>query len=426
MSKKQYRNQELVNDDNKLLDDFDKVKIKPICNEYNTVSDLNVAIKQTLEQPYTNIKVSGEISNFKISNKNLFATLKDNESCINVVAWGYEYRKNKIEMENGDKICIHGKITHHSKSGNYCLLAFKFEKLGTGDLHQQYEQLKKKYEDLGYYKDKKTFPQQVNRIGIVTALEGAALQDILYVLKTNEFNGKVVIKGCKVQGNQAPQSIVEGINNLMQWKDDKGRLDLIIITRGGGSLEDLIGFSSNDVIVAIHNCDIFTISAVGHEIDFMLSDYVADIRAPTPSVSAEIITTSQKSRLQDYNKCKSFAETQMKQIILAKLNSLKEKVTLLLKSVENPDAKIMNSESQLEIIKNHIITSLRTKILQNKNKLEKLSVKLQKYDISTMLERGYAVVIKNNRIIDSVKDISDGQKLKLKMKDGDLTVIVTS
>lgn len=393
--------------------------------EYKTVSDLNQAIKQTLEQPYDNIKVAGEISNFKISNKNLFATLKDNESTINVVAWGYSYRKNTTTVSNGDTVLITGKIIHYPKSGSYCLQAYKFEKLGIGGLHQEYEQLKQKYEQIGYFTNKKNFPQQLNKIGVVTALEGAALQDILYVLKKNDFSGKIVIKGCIVQGANAPQSIVDGINFLIDWKDnDNKNLDLIIIARGGGSFEDLIAFSSSTVIETIHNCCIFTISAVGHEIDFMLSDFVADMRAPTPSVSAEIVSSYQKNYITEYNKYKIFVETQMNQILMSKLSAYKTKISFLFKSIDNPEVKISNYQVQLDIIERQISNSLKSRLLQIKNRLENLSGKLQKHDIINMLEQGYVILIKNNRIIDSINDVKPGQKLKLKMRDGEVNIII--
>lgn len=394
--------------------------------EYKSVYELNLSIKQTLEGPYDNIKVSGEISNFKISNKNLFATLKDNESTINIISWGYGYKKNQINITNGDTVLIYGRIAHYPKSGSYCLLASKFEKLGTGALHQEYEQLKQKYERLGYFTNKRKFPQQINKIGIITALEGAALQDILYVLKKNNFNGKIIIQGCMVQGIKAPQSIAEGINALTAWKDNNDKiLDIVIIARGGGSFEDLIAFSSSEVIEAVHNCSIFTISAVGHEIDFMLSDFVADIRAPTPSVSAEIVSTYQSSQLTDYNKCKSFIETQMNHLLHSRLLSYKGKISLLLKSLGNPEVKISNYEVQLNIVRKQILNIIKSNLLQTRNKLENLSGKLQKHDIQSMLEKGYVILIKNNRIIDSVNDVKPGQKLKLKMRDGDVNIIIT-
>lgn len=395
--------------------------------EYKNISDLNSSIKKILEESHENIKVSGEISNLKISNNNLFATLKDNDSMINVISWGYLFRKNKINISNGDNVLIYGKILHYSKSGSYCLSANLFEKIGTGNLYQEYEQLKLKYEQLGYFILKKIFPQQLDRIGIVTALEGAALQDILYVMKNNEYSGKIIIKGCFVQGNQAPQSISESINSLIEWKDLNNKnknLDIIIIARGGGSFEDLIAFSSPIVIETIHKCPIYTISAIGHEIDFMLSDFVADQRAPTPSIAAEIVSAYNKNQLIEYKKNKSFIINQMNLSIHSQLNEYKIKISLLSKSLNNLSLKLSNDSSYLETTHKNIKNKIKSKLLQVKNKLENLSNKLQKYDIHKMLEQGYIVLTKNNKIISSTADIKIGGKLKLKMKDGEVNIIV--
>lgn len=394
--------------------------------EYKTVSELNQSIKQTLEKPFNSVKVCGELSNFKISNNNLFATLKDNDSTINLVLWRYGTRKRSIIIGDGDTVNVYGKLSLFLKSGSYCITVDKFEKIGMGDLHREYELLKQKYDQLGYFTNKKEFPQQLTKIGIITALEGAALQDILYVFKNN-FYGKIVIRGCMVQGTHAPQSIVEGINQLVEWENEYDeRIDIIIIARGGGSFEDLIAFSSPIVIEAIHNCDIFTISGVGHEIDFMLSDYVADMRAPTPSVSAEIVLSRQKKQYDEYMKCKSYMETHIDHILRTKLSSYKTKIQLLLKSVGNPEVKLLNCEIQLKDLKKRLSDSILSKIQQIRNRLDHLFVKLQKYDIQNMLEQGYVVLIKNNRIVDSINDVKTGQKLKLKMRDGEVNIIISN
>lgn len=393
--------------------------------EYKTVSDLNQSIKKCLEKPYENIKVFGEISNFKISNKNLFATLKDNESMINIISWGYGYKKNQINISNGNTFLCYGKIVQYPKSGSYCLLVNKFEKIGIGDLHYEYELLKIKYERQGYFSNKKKFPCQINKLGIITALEGAALQDILHVLKNNNFTGKVIIKGCIVQGNLAPNSIANSINQLTEWYDnDNKKLDIIIVARGGGSFEDLIAFSSSNVIEAIHKSNIFIISAVGHEIDYMLSDFVADMRAATPSISAEIVSTYKKNELSEYTKCKSFIENQIYQSLYSKLSLYKTKIQYLQQLAQNPEIKLIEHKTNLDDFKKHFSNCIELNISKMKNNLEKLLSELQKYDKEKMLNQGYSILTKNNRIIDSAKKVKIGEKLKLKMRDGDINILV--
>ena len=272
-------------------------------NKY-TVTEINERIKDLFGDVFPDkIIVSGEISNLKLANNNLFLTLKDNDAGINVISWGYGKSKGKIELKDGDKVSVTCRLVHYNKTGSVNLNLISVEKNGTGELHEKYNSIKDKCEKMGYFDQtkKKKFPDTIKYVGIVTAPEGAALQDILYVLKNNNFYGKVIVKRCTVQGVSCPKSLVSGIQHLEKWKDKDGRkLDVILITRGGGSFEDLMGFSNLKVIEKINASKIHTISAVGHEVDFMLSDYTADTRAPTPSVAAEMISKQQKKEKEKY------------------------------------------------------------------------------------------------------------------------------
>lgn len=398
--------------------------------EYNNVSELNLAIKQKIDELSKNkIKVTGEVSNLKISNGNLFATLKDNESCLNVAFWGYNYKKEMVnnKLENGETITIKGKLTHYSKTGSLNFFVNSFEKIGKGNFHVQYEQLKQKYERMGYFSHKKKPPLAMSTLGIITSLDGAALQDILYVLKRNNFVGKIIIKNCIVQGSNAPSSIVNGIYSLENWIDEQSKpLDALIITRGGGSFEDLLGFSSPEVVNAIHNCKVFTISAVGHEIDFMLSDFVSDLRAPTPSVSGEMICTFKRNQNIEYNTLRDYVTDKMKQILLQKLNKHKTDLTAITYKCQtsSPGNKLNRSHEELDNTKNKIVDMMGKSIEKLKLKLKVCEDRLKTCDIKSMLKNGYMIAIRNNRIIDSVEDVKIGQKLKLETKDGQMVVTV--
>jgi len=399
-----------------------------ITKEYTTVSSLNAEIKQIIECPYKDIKVSGELSNYKISGNNMYATLKDCDSAVNIIVWSFVNRntqQNMIDLSNGDNITVYGKITLYQKTGNYNITAHKIERTGVGNLYQEYETKKQYYESQGYYNNKKKFPASINKIGIVTAKDGAALQDILHVLKKNSFFGSIYIKNCLVQGTTAAQSITNAINCLSNLNT---MLDLIIISRGGGSFEDLLAFSSDDVIEAIHTSKIFTISAVGHEIDFMLSDFVADLRAATPSVAAEIVSTAQKSKINDYIKYKYFAKNQIWPILSNQILTYYAKLAKLdgLLTNKSPIARIENYKLMLDKKRLIINKIMNTHITSLKDKLTITTQVLQKYDIENMLQSGYTVLLKNNRIVDSIAEIKNGQKLKLKMKDGEATVIIDS
>ena len=197
--------------------------------------------------------------------------------------------KSLPTFNNGDKINITGTPMFYNKQSSFNINVFSVTLQGLGNIHQEYHMLKQKYDDLGYYTNKKEHPKYIHSIGIVTSIDGAALQDVLYVIKKNKFNGKVIIKNTIAQGKDCSMSVTKAIQEL-----DGQNLDAIIITRGGGSFEDLYGYSNPSVIEAIHNATTYTISAIGHETDFMLSDFVADYRAPTPSLAAEYISTINK------------------------------------------------------------------------------------------------------------------------------------
>lgn len=402
---------------------------------YNNVSELTKELKNIVDKfSIKKIQLQGEITNFKISNNNLYASLKDNESSINIIIWDFSYKNELAKINNGEKIIATGKLSYYKKTGNVCFIISKYEKNGHngGINNYEYENIKKKYELLGYFKkeNKKIFPKNINKIGIVTALNGAALQDILYVFEKNCFNGKIVIKGCNVQGLSAPKLISNAITTLEKWKDqfDNKSLDIIIITRGGGSFEDLIAFSSPIVIETIKKCTIYTMSAIGHEIDHMLSDDVADISAPTPSIGAENICKHEKNKIIKYQLLKQDIINQFKNV--TKKNIRDNEMSLLLINLKikelNPEIKIDQSISNLNLIKKNVTKIINSSIKKYYFELEKYENKLSHYSIDNILNAGYAIIIndENDQIIKSIHDIDINikQKLKIKLKDGELII----
>lgn len=393
-----------------------------------TVTEINNIIKNLFGEIFPNkIVVSGEISNLKIANGNLFLTLKDDESNVNVVSWGYAKSKNKVDLNNGDQVAVTCRMSFYAKTGNLNLNLLSIEKLGLGELHKKYELLKEKCQKLGYFDSikKKQFPNNVKYIGIATAPEGAALQDILYVLKKNNFYGKIIIKRCTVQGATCPKSIVKAIENLENWKDQDGnKLDIILVTRGGGSFEDLMGFSDLKVIEKINKCKIYTISAVGHEIDFMLSDFSADMRAPTPSIAAEIISKQQKKEIDMLEMNKKFFEEYLKNLIIKKIEMTQYRLDNLKPRILKPDQIIDNKKESLKNIYENLTKNINDKLLKYDNNIQLLERKLEKYDMDKMLNSGYILLMKGGKIYDSIEDLSIGQKLKIKMKNGEAEILI--
>ena len=384
-----------------------------------SVSELNEGIKEILHNTIHDlIKIKGDVSNVKISNGNTFLTLKDSASQINITYWG-----GKIEnLVNGDEVIVEGYLNCYTKTGTYQIRAKNIEKVGIGMLYEEYTKLKNSFDKKGYFdksKIKKKLPENINNIGILTSSEGAALQDILYVLNSNAFNGKVFIKNCMVQGINCPKSIKEGIkyfNNL----NKKNKLDILIVTRGGGSFEDLMGFSSKEAVKSINKCKIYTISAVGHEIDNMLSDYSADYRAPTPSIAGELVSSINKKKVDMLNNS-NIKLMELTNSIRYKLNNYESKIesnTKLL-NIINP-INILNEQiNKLDMLKNNLFNKIDGNINSYLSKINKYTNINNNYDNSKILKSGYTMIVdEDNNIINSIIDYKNGKKLKIIFHNG--------
>ena len=381
-----------------------------------TVSQISNEIKTSLSKSIPDkLLVEGEISNFKVSNGNLFFTLKDEESSISVVSWSYEKYFDVDDISNGDKVQVFGKLACYSKNGSYSLQIFKLEKQGIGDLHSSYEKLKKEFKDKGYFDEeiKKELPNNIKNIGIITSPEGAALQDILFVLKKNKFQGKVYIKRCMVQGNMCPKSIAESIEYMNDFRIQEGKtkrkLDLIMVTRGGGSFEDLMGYSDSKVINAIFDSDIFVMSAVGHEVDFMLSGFVADLRAPTPSIGAEIISKKQKDILDKVNELNDYFESNLKSKIMHMFDLYQSKLSTLLVKNKHPEDELNNQIKDLDILEEYYEKFLERVISNYYFKINNMEKELQKYNLEKANDFGMVQVYIKNKddydICNSIKNL---------------------
>jgi exodeoxyribonuclease VII large subunit len=394
-----------------------------------TVTELNNELRDIIKEVYDKpISVMGEISNLKISRNHLYLTLKDTTSLINGLCWNFKTRFKDLNLKDGIKIVVHGNINYSTKIGALQLNIFKFNPIGKGDFSIEYAKLKKKFEKKGYFKkeSKKYLPKHVYKVGIITAKEGAALKDFLYVLKNKNFVGTIYIKGCYVQGQNCPKSVEDAINEL-----DRMDLDLIVITRGGGSYEDLFGFSSEEVIRTLFFAKTCTMSAIGHEIDFMLSDFVADIRAPTPSIAAEIVASHQhtingiditNARI-DHEKIR----------ISNKLNNLEYKIDLMNSKLTNP--KDMLDLCECKLNKNFIEMSfkLQQKLSKRREIIGELMHRLISNNPEEIMKKGYVIMYNMDTTINSYNELifalalapslsqeeySDDEKLKVKLLGG--------
>jgi exodeoxyribonuclease VII large subunit len=387
-----------------------------------TVTELNESIKNILQSNFGLIYVSGDVSNMKLSNNHLYLSLKDSTSLINIVYWNCN--DSITNIKNGDEVIISGYINSFIKYGSYQIVAKSIEKIGIGLLYENYIKSKDTFEKKGWFNKsivKKNIPNIINNIAILTSVEGAALQDILYVLQNNNYDGKIFIKNCLVQGNKCASSICSGIKYFNKLHK-KTKIDVLIIARGGGSFEDLIEFSAKQIVRKINKTKIYTISAIGHETDNMLSDYAADLRAPTPSIAAEMITTANKYKLEKINNV-SLKLSEISNLIKYKLNNLFTKI--------DTNNKLLLCHSSDNLINKQIdfINNIKNKIKDNiLNKINNYFVKINKlvnlnnnYDNEKILNNGYSLIVaSDNTIISTKNDFIKNQKLGIKIyfKDG--------
>jgi len=359
-----------------------------------TVSQLTSSIKIVLEDSFRNIWIEGEISNFdRPSSGHFYFTLKDDKSELKSAFFKSDNEKVKFEIKDGMQVLCCGRISIYEKRGVYQLYVTKIEPKGVGALQLAFEQLKEKLFKEGLFEDshKKEIPLLPDRIGIVTSTTGAAIRDILHVLNKRFSNVEVIINPVKVQGDGAGEEIASAIQEFNMLKN----VDVMMIARGGGSLEDLWAFNEEIVARAIYNSAIPVISAVGHEIDWTISDFVADMRAPTPSVAAEIVI-AKKSELTD------------------RLDEIEKKITTF-------PADIMKGYEQgLDEIEKGIALRFRHYMELKEGGFKSLSEKLQLLCPLGILDRGYSITFKllDSRIIKNSRDIKEGDLIETRVSKG--------
>lgn len=372
-----------------------------------TVSELTDQIKITFKNNFQEINITGEISNFKLARTNAFFMLRDDTAGLNCVIWEFA---NNPEILNGSQIKASGYLTLYNKNGTYNLNIKNYELVGLGNIFQDYIKLKNYFTDLGYFAEtrKKALPDIINKIGILTAADGAALQDIFYILKKNQYKGLIYIQNCLVQGRGCPSSLITGLEIL-----DKLNLDLIILTRGGGSFEDLFGFSDKLLIEAIFKTKTLTISAVGHEVDFSLSDFVSDIRAPTPSVAAELISRKSAEILNIQNLINNF-QNKINKLI----NQMEYNISLINHKIIKPEIIFEKINHELEYLNNKLNNQISNHIRKFELKISNLENQINIKILNSIITDS------ESNPINSISQLEPSKKLKLIFPDGHALVLV--
>lgn len=386
-----------------------------------TVSQINNYVKQlvTACPILNNITVCGEISNFVDHKKtgHYYFTLKDEKSSIKAVMFKFNTYNVKFEIENGMKVLITGNVGVFERDGVYQLYCETIEPDGVGGLYLAFEQLKEKLEKKGLFleENKKSIPKLPKAIGVVTAKTGAALQDIINILSRRYPVGKVILYEALVQGENAPKSIVSAIKQA----NFDNKADVLIVGRGGGSIEDLWCFNSEDVANAIFESQIPVISAIGHEIDFTISDFVSDLRAPTPSAAAELVAPD----IKDIKSTVTFLLERNKNQIITLINRNEEKINTLVNNLvkASPEEKI-KLEYAFLLVKNKELNSAIEKIIVEKqNQFFNSVAKIEALSPLKVLTRGYSITLnKSKQIIKSVKETKKDDIIITKLSDGEL------
>ena len=392
-------------------------------NSVYTVSQANQYIKNMFNQDFllNNISVRGEVSNCKYhSSGHIYFSIKDKNGLLSCVMFAGKKRGLDFKMEEGNKVIVSGNINVYERDGKYQLYADKIEKEGTGDLYKRFIELKNELEEMGMFSDeyKKEIPKYSMNVGIVTASTGAAIQDIINISKRRNPYIRLVLYPAKVQGDGAADTIVNGIRCL-----DSKNLDVIIVGRGGGSIEDLWAFNEEKVARAIFGCNTPVISAVGHETDYTIADYVADMRAPTPSAAAELVVF-------EYNKlCEKISsyEENTRYRIDNKIWNYRNTVNDLLWKLSkmSPANNIQSKRQRLADLEIRLYDSINRKTSERRHQLELLTERLNGLSPLNKLSGGYAYISDDkNKPVKSIKQINADAELKIVLKDGNAKVKV--
>lgn len=389
-----------------------------------TVSQLTDLIKEFLESSFPDLTIEGEISNYRPSSTgHIYFTLKDDKAAISAVMFKTRSKSLTFTPQDGMKVKVTGSLSVYAQRGSYQIIVNSMEELGTGNILQLLEERKKRLAMEGLFdsENKKSLPFFPLKIGVVTSPTGAALRDILQIVKRRNKLVSVIVLPCPVQGNDAAPYIAQQIKTA----NDFNLADVLIVGRGGGSLEDLLPFSEEEVVRAVAASEIPVISAVGHEIDWALSDFAADVRAPTPSAAAELAVPL----LSEVKETIERSSNELIRGISTKIDNYK----ILVKSFspENLELRFRSIEQPLlqrfEDAKDSLILSMNDLLTQRKQQLKIATNTLEQISPKTILERGYSLVFdEKGNIIKNANQVKPDSKIIINPAKGKIFANVES
>ena len=440
-------------------------------DEIISVGELNKSVKYLLEQNFNRVSVIGEISNLsKPSSGHIYFTLKDEDGSIRCAMFKNQKIKLNFSPENGDKCILKGQVSIYAPRGDYQLIVKTIEPVGSGNLMHKFELLKNKLEQEGLFSSskKKDIPTSPKHICIVTSHSTAAFQDIVSTVKRRAPNTQVSLSDAMVQGDNAPVSIINALERVIKYNESNSdnKIDVVILTRGGGSIEDLWCFNNEELAREIFTFPIPVISGVGHEIDFTICDFVSDIRVPTPTASAELVTEFNFQIQDRLNVCKTDIfkmainlQNRLNQRINLNKSKLKNPLTLIREKSQNLDnfdlriqkqlisifsikknqideiksninfnnplSKLNLISNKIELLLNNLDRSCRERILSKKKYLNEQLNNISILNPLSILDRGYSIVLNNKgQAIKSTDQVSKGEVLKARLSSGSIDVEV--
>ena len=389
-----------------------------------SVSQLNRYVKSLLDGDFLlkDLLLRGEISNFVCHQRSghCYFTLTEGDCAVRAVMFSRYANDLLFEPENGMAVILRGAVSLYERDGSYQLYVYDMQPDGRGALQVAFEQLYRKLDRQGLFsqQNKQPIPTDTRRIGVVTSASGAAFWDIVNVLSRRCPLATLIFCPAQVQGEAAAQSMVQALDVLEQ----QGNCDVIILGRGGGSMEDLWCFNDEQLVRRVARCTVPLISAVGHETDFTLCDYAADLRAPTPSAAAELAApdlSDLPEQLQDYAQRILAAGERMLSFKTRQILEQSERLTRL-----SPQKRLRQDEKKLQNLANTIQLSLKNGIMKREEHLQLQTARLRALDPLAKLSGGYGYITKQGRTVSSVREVSMGDVLTIRVCDGTVQAVV--
>ncbi len=388
-----------------------------------TVAALTRFIRQTLEKQVGRVDVEGEISNFKTyASGHSYFTLKDDQSQVSCVMFKGRRMSLNFDPQEGEKVVANGKISVYEPRGQYQLVVDSMRQAGLGDLYRQFLALKAKLEEEGLFAPdrKRPLPSMPHRVGVVTSASGAAVRDICNVISRRFSGAEIIVSPSLVQGDRAPGEILQAMDRLKRLHESGKSLDVIIVGRGGGSIEDLWAFNDEAVARAIAAFPVPVVSAVGHETDFTIADFVADLRAPTPSAAAELVVPDAADIRQRVENLQRRAQ----RAVAEQLERSRSDLRRLLGSwgLRQPLELIRQAIQRLDELDQRMTTHITRRIQDERQRLKSLEAQLNALNPQGVLERGYSIVTRarDNRVVSRKGQLRVSDHVNIQVSNGQL------